>query len=151
MKNQEQMIKLFLENVDKACTYKKQGLVQARLAIPGEKIETILDGVIETTNIAKDNDVIVKGIKGEEYIVSSDKFKSRYIVVVPLSNLFFNYEPNGSCFAYEYVGESFSFMAAWNEPMIVNSGDYLATTDVSVPEVYRIEKEAFFLTYEKVK
>ena len=42
------------------------------------------------------------------------------------------------------------FMAPWNEEMIVHNGDFLATTDAFIPEVYRIERDAFFKTYQKL-
>ena len=54
-----------------------------------------------------------------------------------------------SVIAYEYEGESMVFTAPWNEDMIVNKGDFLATTDETIPEVYRIERSAFYQTYKR--
>jgi len=34
--------------------------------------------------------------------------------------------------------------------MIVHKGDFLATIDPSIPEAYRIERDASFKTYKKI-
>lgn len=149
-KDQLFMIHLFKNNSHLTSIYKKFGTVMARLAKVGEEIVTLIDGKVETKNTAKENDVIVKGLKDEEYIIGHDKFKLRYSVDKPVTDTFTAYEPNGTCIAYEYTGASFLFKAPWDEDMIVNHGDFLATIDESVPEVYRIERNAFFKTYKKV-
>jgi hypothetical protein len=148
--DQKFMINLFKKNVHLTHLYKKVGSVMARLAKAGEEIVTAIDGKIETKNTAKENDVVIKGLKGEEYIIGHEKFKARYTVNKPVSDDFTTYEPNGTCIAYEYQGESMVFMAPWNEEMIVHNGDFLATTDAFIPEVYRIERDAFFKTYQKL-
>lgn len=49
--------------------YVKKAVVQAREAVPGETITTILaDGTVETTNTAGENTVIITNPGGEEYI-----------------------------------------------------------------------------------
>lgn len=149
-KDQLSMIHLFKNNSHLTSLYKKFGSVMARLAKAGEEIVTLIDGKVETKNTAKENDVIVKGLKGEEYIIGHEKFKARYTVNKAVTDTFTAYEPNGTCIAYEYTGDSFVFKAPWDEDMIVNRGDFLATIDKSVPEVYRIERDAFFRTYKKV-
>lgn len=148
-RNQKSMIDLFKKNTHLTALYKKVGAVMARLAKIGEEIVTVIDGKVETKNTAKENDVIIKGLKGEEYIIGHEKFKARYTVNNLVSSEFSSYEPNGTCIAYEYQGESMVFTAPWNEDMIVHNGDFLATTDSTVPEVYRIERDAFFKTYKK--
>lgn len=150
IKDQLSMIHLFKNNNHLTSLYKKFGAVMARLAKTGEEIITVIDGIVETKNTAKENDVVVKGLKGEEYLIGHDKFKTRYTVNTPVTDTFAAYEPNGTCIAYEYTGASFVFRAPWDEDMIVNDGDFLATIDKSVPEVYRIERDAFFKTYKKV-
>lgn len=147
--DQQSMIDLFKKNTHLTALYKKFGAVMARLAKVGEKIVTVIDGKVETQNTAKENDVIVKGLKGEEYIIGHEKFKARYAVINPVTDTFTSYEPNGTCIAYEYEGESIVFTAPWNEDMILNKGDFLATTDETVPEVYRIERSAFYQTYKR--
>lgn len=148
-KNQETMIELFKNNISQSALYKKFGAVMARLAKAGEEVLTIIEGQLETKNTAKENDVVVKGLKGEEYIIRHDKFKARYTVNTPVTDIFTSYEPNATCIAFQYTGESLLFTAPWNEDMIVNSGDFLATLDEQVSEVYRIEKDAFYKTYKR--
>lgn len=59
--------------------FDKQAIVRARKGRIGEIIHTILaDGTVETTNTAKDGDIIVTNPGGEQYIMSKDKFRSRY-------------------------------------------------------------------------
>jgi len=145
---QEQMITVFLENKQNIQKYNKQGSVLARQTVIGEEIVTVLNGVAETKNTAKEGDVLLQGVQGEQYIMSESKFSSRYNVDKKLSNEFQEYKATGSCFAYEYKGVPMEFMAAWNELMIVEPGDYLAAPDSSYNEVYRIEKEAFSKTYK---
>lgn len=149
-KDQLTMIELFKDNLTLTSLYKKVGTVQARLAKSGEEIVTIIDGHVETKNVAKTNDVIVKGLKGEEYIIGYEKFKTRYALTTPILETFTPYEPTGTCIAFEYKGDSMVFTAPWNEDMIVHKGDFLATIDPSIPEVYRIERDAFYKTYQKI-
>jgi len=137
--------------------YKKIGTAFARKAIKGEKISTEIDGEVETTNTTKENDVIRKGPKGELYIVSNAKFKSRYKDTDKLSDEFKEFDATGLIRAYQYKGNHFSikFIASWGEEMICKEGDYLATTvknetDENVEEVYRIESSVFSITYREI-
>lgn len=135
--------------------YKKIGTAFARKAIKGEKISTEIDGEVETTNTAKENDVIMKGPKGELYIVSTAKFKSRYKDTDKLSDEFTEFVATGLIRAFQHEGDSFKFIASWGEEMICKDGDYLATTvknetDENVEEVYRIESSVFSITYKKI-
>jgi hypothetical protein len=145
---QEQMISVFLENQQEIKKYNKQGSVLARKALTGEEIVTKINGIVETKNTAKENDVLLKGVKGEEYLMSDSKFEARYNVDKELSNQFQEYKATGSCFAYQYKGISMEFIAAWGELMRVEPGDYLAAPDSTYSEVYRIEKDAFIQTYK---
>lgn len=150
MFKQEDMIEYFKDNIEKANKYKKVGLVSVRKAVDGEIVVTIIDNVVETENKAGSNHVVVRGPKGELYTMSMDKFKARYVVDKPVTNDFQDYTPSGTCIAFKYLGDSFKFIAPWSEEMLVCSGDYLATTEPSIPEVYRIEKSAFEKTYRKM-
>ena len=69
MKNQTDMIALFKENYSQAESYEKFSKAQVRLAKSEEKVTTIIDGVVETSNTAKAGDVVVMGTRGEEYII----------------------------------------------------------------------------------
>ncbi|MDU8350761.1 hypothetical protein RYA05_02515 [Pseudomonas syringae pv. actinidiae] len=147
MKNQQDMIVFFNQNSSIVNRYKKTGTIQAKLAICGEKIDTVIDGVLETTNTAKEKDMVVKGPAGELYLIGYEKFASRYKVANEPTENFSDYEATGECFAFEYKGDDFSFTAPWNEEMIVKSGDFLASPDSKINEVYRIEKVVFAKTY----
>lgn len=147
MKNQTDMIALFKENYSQAESYEKFSKAQVRLAKSEEKVTTIIDGVVETSNTAKAGDVVVMGTRGEEYIISEENFRARYQLEAQLSEQYQECKATGKCIAYSYNGPDMEFTAAWGEKMIVKNGDYLATTDKNVPEVYRIEKKAFHETY----
>lgn len=149
MLTQEDMIEIFSKS--QAQLYKKFGAVACRLAIVGESIITNIAGEQETQNTAKEADVVVRGALGEEYILSLEKFSSRYNIDKPVHSHYQLYEPCGTCLAFEYRGEPLQFMAAWGEAMIVQPNDFLATTSEDVPEVYRIERNAFFSTYKLVQ
>jgi len=128
--------------------YTKKGEVEARKAVAGEKIVTILDGEVETSNTAKANDVVIKGPKGEEYIVDSEKFAKRY-EGGNLSDDFSKFKAKGETFGFEYSGQPIEFMAAWGEKMILKTGDFLCSPDKDKPgDLYRIEREAFGMTYQ---
>ncbi len=149
MQNQNDMITFFKENQFKAKLFEKFSTADVRLAKEGEVIQTILDGEVETVNTAKSNDVVIRGTRGEEYIMDKDKFAKRYdLTSKTLDNTYQNVKATGTCVAYQYQGEPMEFNAAWNEKMIIKADDWLATTDDSVPEVYRIEKQAFAETYK---
>ena len=143
--SQKEVQKLFKEHKDPAKKYKKVGTVVARAASEGEKIDTVIDGVKETTNTAHKGDWVVTGPKGEEYIISGEKFDSRY-KATDKPNVF---KATGVCYAIEYRGLAFQFDASWGERMIMKSGDYLASLSPTGSEPYRIEREVFHKTYKE--
>ena len=130
--------------------FQKKGEVLARKAIEGEKINTIIDGELETTNVAKKGDVVVKGVKDEEYIMSKEKFDNRYSGG-EVGDAFSTFKAKGKTWAMEYVGKPIEFVASWGEKMILKTGDFLCNPEKDKPgDLYRIEKSAFNQTYEKV-
>ena len=130
--------------------FQKKGEVLARKAIEGEKINTIIDGELETTNVAKKGDVVVKGVKDEEYIMSKEKFYNRYSGG-EVGDAFSTFKAKGKTWAMEYVGKPIEFVASWGEKMILKTGDFLCNPEKDKPgDLYRIEKSAFNQTYEKV-
>lgn len=132
--------------------YRKVGTVLARLASPGEIVTTVIDGVKETTNIAGKDSIVVRNTsgKGEFYVLTKNKFYDRYKADGPISTKWTRASPTGTCWAFEYVGEPFTFMAPWNEPMIVESGDFIAVNPKNEDDIYRIEKNVFRKTYKKM-
>lgn len=164
--SQSQMLENFGEKIKtEGKLYNKRGGVFGRAAKDGESIDTILGGVKETTNTAKEGDFVVSNQTSSEelYILTADKLKKRYEesedVDVPdkLKQLGFKYyKAKGACMAIKYTDElgqceEFKFMASWGEEMLCQRGDYLVcpVNDGSVEnEVYRIEQNAFLETYE---
>lgn len=124
--------------------YRKFGTVKAIVAKKEQKVDTIIDGKLETTNIAKPGDYIVTGPKGEKYVLSADKIKTRYKHVEGDT-----YKAIGNCYAVEYKGKSFKFNAPWDELMTCHDGDFIASTKQDGTDVYRIEKEVFQQTYKR--
>jgi hypothetical protein len=67
------------ENLSAAPLFEKTAKVQAREAIEGEVIQTVLeDGTVETSNTASAGDVVITNPGGEQYIIGNEKFMSRY-------------------------------------------------------------------------
>lgn len=151
IKSQKQMIAQMTDMYKETKTYKKSGTFDARKAKIGEHIVTTIDGEDETKKTAKADEVVVKGPKGELYIVSEKKFNERYEVETPLTDKFQKYKANGLIMAFVYDGPTFNFKASWDEDMLCKKGDYLASPSATlpVPEVYRIEASVFAETYKE--
>jgi hypothetical protein len=144
--SQEHLAEYFLDPQ----LYKKVGVTKARLAQQGERIETVVDGKVETTNTANAEDVVLKGPKGEEYIISGDKFRARY-AGPSLTDEFQSYHPTGTTYAVEWSNGPARFKASWGEMMIIEDGDFLCSpTEVPQGDLYRVEGEVFDQTYELV-
>lgn len=149
VKTQEEVFKEIWSG-SKVENFQKKGDVQARKAVEGEKIVTVINGEVETTNIAKKNDVVVKGVKNEEYIMSQDKFNDRYSGG-EVGNSFSTFKAKGKVWAMEYAGKPIEFVAAWGEKMILKTGDFLCNPEKDkAGDLYRIEKSTFAQTYEKI-
>jgi len=135
----------------KVALYNKFGTVQARLAQEGEVVNTVINGVQETTNTASAGDVVIKNIGSasqEEYIIDGGKFAKRYTTKGDLGENFIDAEPVGSTYAFTYQGEGFTFTAPWGEDMVVENGDAIcAPSKDDLNDVYRIEAGAFVATY----
>lgn len=133
--------------------YKKSGTFKARNGKSGEHVVTEIDGEKETEKTVKDGEVVIKGPKGEMYVVSTKKFNDRYEVDKELTDEFQDYKAKGLIYAYEYKGPTFKFRASWDEDMLCKEGDFLAcpVTDPEeaiAGEVYRIERGVFDETYK---
>ncbi len=125
--------------------YQKYGYFTAERALYEQRVDTIINGVVETTNIANPGDYIVTGRQNEMYVLSPEKMDQRYRYVSGKL-----YEAVGNCYAFKYLGRSFTFMAPWGEEMICNYHDYICSTGVDGSDVYRIEQSAFLSTYRLV-
>jgi hypothetical protein len=60
-------------------------------------------------------------------------------------------EAVGQVEAFPYVGEPIQFQAPWSELMMCVEGDFIARpVPGDVGDIYRIEKDTFYLTYKEV-
>ena len=126
----------------KPCTF---AIVEKRMIV-----ETILDGVLETRNVARRGDIIVSGTKDERYVISIKKFIELYDVndriAIPRQNPRWVARVGHRDFLNAGIkGRSIEFIAPWGETMILNAGDYLVKD--ANGGFYRIEKTAFKDTY----
>ena len=128
-------------------------MVRARIAVDGEKIETILaSGAKETVNIAKKGDWIMTNPGGERYIISETKFFNRYEPTEKDGV----YQAKGYCRAIKNpFGKPIEIMASWGEKQ--NGDENCLFADICDlngenmgGEPYIIEAKAFEETY-KVK
>ncbi|NYV28194.1 hypothetical protein HP397_05165 [Streptobacillus felis] len=157
--NQEFLLShLNFENIK---VYEKYKKVHARKAIEGEEILTITKDGIETKNIAKKNNVVVKNLTDakEMYIMSEEKFNKRYKFIENFDEFWSIYIPIGKVKAIkvdeniltllniEDKTKTFFITAAWGENMIVKLNDFLVTP-LDNSEVYRIAEHEFFETYK---
>lgn len=134
-----------------ANVYKKQGRLNARPAIAGEKVITKLaSGVQETTNVAIEGDWVVTNPSGEEYIISGAKFLGRY-EATEVSGI---YQAKGYCRAIQNpFGKPIEIIASWGEAQTGN--EYCMIADVCDKngdnmggEPYLIDAGAFAETYK---
>lgn len=130
--------------------FKKFGNFQFEIAETEHQVVTQLatDTVPETTKTAQVGDFILTGTQGERYVVNPKTFENRYII------LEYNEDENlgtakatGECDAFEFEGEDFEFQSPWGDKMICNEGDFLVINREK-PEIYRIQRQAFFDTYQ---
>lgn len=151
----------FEERLESNKVYQKVGLYLYRFAEPGETILTMVAGQLETIKTVPfesdfGSEVILRNIligsAAETYIVSRDKFASRYDTetesVYMDGRMWKKAMAKGKCQGFYYYGPNFKLIAPWGEEMLVQDGDFVARP---VPgnenDIYRIEKDAFAQTY----
>ena len=143
------------KDTDRINHYKKCKKIDARPAIEGEVIITILNGEKETKQTTKRGDFVAraKGKNKEEYIIDAVTFKKCYVSAGGEvdENGFKEYNPIGEAYAFRYHGDNFSFETSCGEEMIVCDNDYIASVDRDeLDDIYRIEKNEFEDTYERI-
>jgi hypothetical protein len=133
--------------------YEKKGQADIRPATPGELVETVIDGQRETVNTAAAGDYVVRGVKGELYIIKAEILAKRYggPLTAPDKDGFRSYRAKGDFYGFRYAGEPFKFVAPWKEDMIAKPGDYIGTNVMGSNEYYRVEESAFAATYAEAK
>ena len=132
--------------------FEKYGVFDAEKVENKQRVKTIIDGKVETTNTANVGDYILTGASGEEYAVKEDTFKKRYAPITVGGKT--KYKAVGACYGVMYTGEPFKFTAPWGEEMVCENNDMIVSTsidpDKAVEDVYRIEYKTFRKTYVKI-
>ena len=141
---------------------RKSKLVDARSAVPGEVIVTVILGEGKETQSkpAATGDRVVRNrcaaTGNEEYLVSARTFAERYEGPLDAADAFgwSAYRPRGPEMRYLVVrpedGE-FTFIAPWGEEMVAKPGDVIVRSGADPRDTYRVAAAAFTCTYEVVK
>lgn len=144
--------------LSKGKIYQKTGQVRATKAKGGEIIQSITSSGLETTHTAQKGDYIITNLATkakESYIISPDKFKTRYKKISTISRGVGLYSPRGKVRAIALTTsllksllwkDQFYMLAPWGENQYVEKGDYLVCP-LSNDEVYRIGRKEFKSTY----
>lgn len=144
----------------KKCLYTKKGRYIFRvIEAPEETVLTIVAGKLETIKTAVQGDVVIRNIiiggSAETYIISADKFESRYEMLNKLHYIdgltWQEAQAKGQIEAFQYLHpDPIQFKAPWGEDMICYCEDYIAHPIPGDPhDIYRIEIETFNQTYSK--
>jgi hypothetical protein len=141
---------------------RKSKLVDARAAVPGEVIVTLILGEGKETQSrpADAGDMVVrnrcKATGNEEYLVSARTFAERY--EGPLGSVdhagWSAYRPRGPEMRYVVVRPedgAFTFMAPWDEKMVAKPGDVIIRNPTDAKDTYRVAGASFACTYEIVR
>jgi len=135
--------------------------VDARAAVPGEVIVTIIkgEGVETKSKPAEAGDWVVRNrcpeTGNEEILVKAAKFPTRYgeAQSEPDANGYRAFSPKGSDMSYFIVSQEmgeFTFTAPWGEAMVARPGDAIVQVPDDVSDTYRIAAASFACTYEIV-
>eukprot|EP01038_Epipyxis_sp_PR26KG_P010109 gene10109-13585_t len=127
------------------------------------RVHTIINGVLECNNIAHEGDYLICGPQQEIYVLTKEKFDNSYELK---DNVYKNKVHNRSVIKIvdgdlANLGEDErSFIAPWNEKMIIEPDDYIAfENDANIDDLergkecidkkyYRIHRDAFVDTWE---
>jgi hypothetical protein len=118
-------------------------------SLPTTKVVTYINNKRETTNQARQGDVIIKGPFGEKYVMTIFDFFRAYNVndgiAIPrkTKKLVAQYTPYLR--KHLDIPQTFTFMTGWGQDMVLNVGDYVVKDKNN--SYYRIEAEAFRKTY----
>ncbi len=139
--------------------YQKTGQIQATKAKGGEVIQSVTSSGHETTQTAQKGDYIVTNLATkakESYIISPEKFITRYKKISTISRGVGLYSPTGKVRAITLTKslldtmkwkDQFYILAPWGENQYVEKGDFLVCP-LSDDEVYRIGRKEFESTYK---
>lgn len=138
---------------------RKTRLVDARPAVPGEVVVTVIAGEGKETESppAGAGDMVVRNRSdatgSERYLVSAGRFPERYDGPLGPADAdgWRPYRPRGIELRYFIVGDgegSFRFEAPWGEPMVARPGDAIVRNPADPADTYRVQADAFAATYE---
>ena len=144
--NQKEMLRLYYGRMAAARIYRKFQSVHARVATKKESVVTLTPSGRETINLANPGDYIIRQLDDEQYVLSKEKFESRYTQTSVTDGDWRIYEPTGKIRAYRYWGPYMYFEAPWGEKTVLNNGDFLASP-LDLSEIYRIDQKSFEQTY----
>lgn len=103
-----------LENTQRyqnADIYQKSAVIQARPAIPGEHLVTMIGDLEETQQTLTEGYWVITNPGGEEYAISEEKFVSRYIHLEGTT-----YASRGRIKAFlNHTGDDVAIVAPWGE------------------------------------
>lgn len=152
---QQEICEQLLSTIQESPIYEKFGVFGYRF--PFERIETVIDGKLETTQMCICTDkVVMKGPKGELYCIDNSAFEKKYefadkqqVWTPDMGTEFGLVKAKGKINAIRVTSDNFvpSFVAAWGEQMNVTLGGYYACP-VDGNEVYFIDEEVFNQTYK---
>jgi len=158
MLSQEDLINIVIPLIiNEGKRYEKYRKVYAREAKEGEKITTTTSDGLETENVAQKGDYILRNQTDakEVYILKSEKFIQRYLLIGDGIDGFKEYRPMGQVLALEMTEEHMKklgfeekgyFLAPWGYKMLINTLDFLVCP-LDFSEVYRVARKEFFETY----
>jgi hypothetical protein len=128
-------------------------IVRIRPAVPGEVVETWIDGERETVNTARAGDHVVRGLKGEQIVIAGEGLAGLYGSALsgPDAQGFCEHAAKGAIHAFVYEGEPDQFVAPWGELMIVKPGDYIGTPEIGSNRFWRVERASFLATYAEAQ
>ena len=143
---------------ERGIRYRKSLNVRAKRATKTQTVVSLTSDGRETANKAAAGDFIVRNLTSarETYVVTAEKFHSRYQRICENEDGFALYEPKGEVSALAidgYVlatlnkGEVFYIEAPWGSPERAAKGDYFVTP-ADMSEIYRIGRREFHETYK---
>lgn len=158
VENLQDILRPYIEQY--ASTYRKRTMVTAKLASGGECVATVVEGHVETMNVANKGDYIVTNNTGdrESYILSDTEFNRRYKKIYAIEVDRGIYQIKTTALALEFTAKIIEetnlqsklyFLAPWGAYQYLEEGDFLLSNH-SYENVYRISRAKFFETYEPV-
>lgn len=139
----------FNSRASEAELYRKDVVVFARLATECEEIFTVTHGGHEETrNTATVDQMVIRNPGGEEYLIGTAKFESRYAPEDGEAPQGYNrYRAVGGPVSCIPLTENVSFMAPWGTAMRIQAGGVLVNGGPG--DVYGIQPGEFAATYRR--